>query len=135
MGSVIEYEECPNCKFEESFMTDFYYKTGEEFGLCSKCGCTHSHFIKRDVNGKPLLIDPEKKCTFDNIVFESSENFSPFGASRLKLKDHIATQVGTLIEERDYLEFKKYCDTHKDIIESAVVSRFADSYHITETLI
>ena len=34
MGSVIDYIECPNCKGEDAAVSDYYYKTGEEYIFC-----------------------------------------------------------------------------------------------------
>lgn len=37
MGSVLSDIECPSCGFEHA-TSDFYYKTGEEYIFCSRCG-------------------------------------------------------------------------------------------------
>lgn len=134
MGSVIDYMDCPNCHSEETFMTDFYYKTGEEFALCTECGCTHSHFIKRDNDGVPVLQNPDKPNSFDNIVYETSEAHSPFGAYSLRYKNMKAGQIGTLLNMNEYNTFKSYCSFNKDTIEKAIVSRLIKGTIVKETL-
>jgi hypothetical protein len=41
MGSVQDCVTCPRCKNKEAFM-DLYYKTGEVFVLCDRCGYNYS---------------------------------------------------------------------------------------------
>lgn len=45
MGSVIDYQECPNCKMEAAM--DFYYKTGEEYMNCPHCGISNGYLTHR----------------------------------------------------------------------------------------
>ena len=44
MGSVIDYIECPHCG-QEAYI-DFYYKTGEEYINCNKCGYQENIFVE-----------------------------------------------------------------------------------------
>lgn len=41
MGSVISFENCPKCKGLETYSRDYYYRTGEEYCMCSVCGYYH----------------------------------------------------------------------------------------------
>lgn len=44
MGSIVDYIDCPRCK-EPNCISDFYYKTGEEFMFCDSCGYSKSIYI------------------------------------------------------------------------------------------
>ena len=49
MGSVLDHIECPECKCEEA-THDFYYKSGEEYVNCPRCGYHYSQ--TRKINPK-----------------------------------------------------------------------------------
>lgn len=55
MGSVIDYEACPKCK--GLMMTDTYYKSGEEYHFCYRCGYHLAWEMKRDDNGEIIFIN------------------------------------------------------------------------------
>lgn len=50
MSSVISRSKCPKCKGEDTFVSDYYYRSGEEYCFCKQCGYSHKHFLKRDEN-------------------------------------------------------------------------------------
>ena len=123
MGSVIDYIECPNCKTEA--MSDFYYKTGEEYINCSNCGYHRSAtIINRDKNLNEL--------TESDWNIEELKN--PFGAYRLKVYHSVATQCGSLENETQYNELKKNIEADVEI-EYCSVSRFIDNKIVEELLI
>ena len=123
MGSVIDYIECPNCKTEA--MSDFYYKTGEEYINCSNCGYHRSAtIINRDKNLNEL--------TDSDWNIEELKN--PFGAYRLKVYHSVATQCGSLENETQYNELKKNIEADVEI-EYCSVSRFIDNKIVEELLI
>ena len=123
MGSVIDYIECPNCKTEA--MSDFYYKTGEEYINCNNCGYHRSAtIINRDKNLNEL--------TESDWNIEELKN--PFGAYRLKVYHSVATQCGSLENETQYNELKKNIEADVEI-EYCSVSRFIDNKIVEELLI
>ena len=123
MGSVIDYIECPNCKTEA--MSDFYYKTGEEYINCNNCGYHRSAtIINRDKNLNEL--------TESDWNIEELKN--PFGAYRLKVYHSVATQCGSLENEIQYNELKKNIEADVEI-EYCSVSRFIDNKIVEELLI
>ena len=123
MGSVIDYIECVNCKTEA--MSDFYYKTGEEYINCSNCGYHRSAtIINRDKNLNEL--------TDSDWNIEELKN--PFGAYRLKVYHSVATQCGSLENETQYNELKKNIEADVEI-EYCSVSRFIDNKIVEELLI
>ena len=123
MGSVIDYIECPNCKTEA--MSDFYYKTGEEYINCNNCGYHRSAtIINRDKNLNEL--------TDSDWNIEELKN--PFGAYRLKVYHSVSTQCGSLENEEQYNELKKNIEADVEI-EYCSVSRFIDNKIVEELLI
>lgn len=67
MGSIMEYETCPNCGSEESYIRDYYYKSDEEYCFCSKCGHVHNYFM---TNQKIRVVVPFKtlkKKIYDEV--------------------------------------------------------------------
>ena len=123
MGSVIDYIECPNCKTEA--MSDFYYKTGEEYINCNNCGYHRSAtIINRDKNLNEL--------TESDWNIEELKN--PFGAYRLKVYHSVATQCGSLENETQYNDLKKNIEADVEI-EYCSVSRFIDNKIVEELLI
>ena len=123
MGSVIDYIECPNCKTEA--MSDFYYKTGEEYINCNNCGYHRSAtIINRDKNLNELT----------ESDWNIKELKNPFGAYRLKVYHSVATQCGSLENEIQYNELKKNIEADVEI-EYCSVSRFIDNKIVEELLI
>lgn len=52
MGRVISTIECPQCG--GLYNTDYYYRTGEEYRVCSRCGRHEEWLLERDEAGKPV---------------------------------------------------------------------------------
>ena len=85
MGSVIGEVTCPNCNNETAY-NDYKYKTGEEFVVCTECGYTFEFFIKRNKDGKPILLNKDKGKTFDNIKYVKKEVKRPYCSISVKAK-------------------------------------------------
>jgi len=96
MGSVLDFVECPRCKFEEA-MLDCFYKTGEEYLFCERCGFTHKTELVRNKNGD-IIFDKDKRVKFT----EKTEN--PTGAFAIQMKGAIATTVGNYSIKKQFLD-------------------------------
>ena len=125
MGSVIEYIDCPNCGSPDCF-DDFYYKTGEEYIFCNKCGYHRSsHIISREKSLDQLTEND----------WEYNESTSPYGAYRYSLIGNIGSTCGTLETESDADEFRIEMERNENgAIEYASISRFIDN-QIVETIL
>jgi Zn ribbon nucleic-acid-binding protein len=132
MGSVIDYIECPNCK--EEAVSDYYYKTGEEYINCSSCGYHYSYIIKRDDEGKMIKIDESKEFAIDNVVREEKELKEPYCAYRIKYYGSVATQCGSLSNKSEYNDLVHHIIDNDKNIEYASVSKLVNENIITETL-
>ena len=65
MGSVISYEKCSQCGGVYSI--DYYYRTGEEYRFCQRCGKVHNHAIVRDENSN-YCYDEDGKLKFEDVI-------------------------------------------------------------------
>lgn len=123
MGSVIDYQDCPNCGQEA--WSDFYYKTGEEYTSCNHCGYFRSVVI---INREKRL----NELTDDDWSLTEIKN--PYGAFRYKLTGEVATTCGTLENEDAANEFRIEMERNENgAIEFASMSRFVDG-QIVETI-
>jgi Zn ribbon nucleic-acid-binding protein len=116
MGSVIDYQECPNCKMEAT--SDFYYKTGEEYVNCPHCGYHYSATIK---NREKLLNELTKED------WDILEHKNPYGCFRYKMAGDIHYHIGTLVTEEDANNFRVAMKLeYQDHVEMAYISRVVD---------
>lgn len=95
MGSIIDYIECPNCKTEAH---SDYYKSGEEYINCNNCGYYYSATIKSRDKAYSELTDED---------WNIQECVSPFGSYRLKYKESVSTECGSLRNEAEWNELVK----------------------------
>lgn len=123
MGSVIEHIECPNCKLEASL--DFYYKTGEEFVVCTNCGYHKSTYIDRS--------DDYEDVSEPKWVTEELKN--PYGLYRLKYKSDAFTKLGSLENEQHWTDFVSEVMTDTQDIEYFTLNRLVDNKIETTTII
>ena len=132
MGSVIDYIECPHCKSEA--YNDFYYKTGEEYINCQNCGYHYSATYKRDDDGEFVTKDGTNNYTFDNLIMETKELKNPYGAYRIKHYDSVAYECGSIENETEYNELKRYSSDDPNI-ELSTISRFVNGEIVVEDII
>jgi len=125
MGSVIDYIECPHCEHEA--YSDFYYKTGEEYVNCQNCGYHYSATFKTDDEGEYITKDGTDNYSLDNMIMEINEIKNPYGAYRIKYKDTVAYECGSLTDEKEYDMLVTVLTMADDReIELFTVSRFVD---------
>ena len=126
MGSVIDYIECPNCKTEA--FSDFYYKTGEEYINCNNCGYYYSATIKSRDKAYSELTDED---------WNIQECISPFGAYRLKYKESVSTECGSLRNEAEWNELVKNVkeDDQYSQVEYFQLSQFIEGQIVVEHVI
>ena len=126
MGSVIDYIECPNCKAEAH--SDFYYKSGEEYINCNNCGYYYSATIKSRDKAYSELTDED---------WNIQECISPFGAYRLKYKESVSTQCGSLRNEAEWNELVKNVkeDDQYSQVEYFQLSQFIDEQIVTQHIV
>ena len=127
MGSVIGYIDCPRCK-QDNCISDFYYKTGEEYVSCGDCGYYYSFVIKRDSEGKMIKIDETKELSVDNVLRKETLIDNPYGSFITEF-DNGMRSCGTLETKEDYDKFVSeivsFTNQENSIVE-ATVSRFID---------
>jgi hypothetical protein len=97
MGSVIDYGDCEKCGSEESFYTDYRYKTGEFDSFCHQCGKTQALHILRDEDYKPL-IDEKGDIMVEEIDKE------PYGVLEEESLKHPGSKCYSVLEVEEDLE-------------------------------
>ena len=103
MGSVISDIECPNCHSPYAY-NDYYYKTGEEFTICSDCGYYFAYEIDRD----------EKS---DNLSFKTTIIDKPYGSYSISGIKSGGGMMGSL-ESKDQLD--EIINAYREKIEPVV---------------
>ena len=124
MGSIIDYIECPNCG-EEAFM-ELYYKTGEEYTFCPKCGYTKEISLKN----RDKALD---ELTAED--WEVKENKNPVGVYHAKEYGRMSTTCGSFNNELDMERMKNDVRENSEGVESFIITRYIDGKHISETII
>lgn len=113
MGSVIDYIVCPRCNMDDC-ISDFNYKTGEEFTFCDSCGYSKSvYIINRD---KPINDLTDSDWNIDEIK-------EPYCCYRMSYNlDKYELQSIETIEE--YNEFLNNIFKNIDKIKDLTISRY-----------
>jgi len=133
MGSVIEHIECPNCKGEA--VSDFYYKTGEEYIFCTQCGYQHNFYYERNEDGSYKLKDTNKPQYFNNLIPVEEEIKNPYGTYKIKIKEASGHSLGTLEKEEDFgVLYQQVNEGEIENLEYCEVCRFVNGKFETERL-
>ena len=123
MASVLDFIDCPNCGKEA--ISDFYYKTGEEYINCQHCGYHYSAFIKHRNKALNTLTEED---------WEIKEVKQPYGAYTYKMCGEIGVTCGTLITESDADEFRVQIKL-EDHVDFATIKRVVDNKEIVEHVV
>lgn len=134
MGSVGSCITCENCGNEEAY-EEYYYKTGEFYISCDKCGYRHNAYFKRDDQGDLILKDPNAKIDGPNLIPVEEILKNPYGAFIVKYTDGISS-IGSLESEEAYDEFlnKVKSDEDMSMVQSVVINRYVDKRFIAENI-
>ena len=115
MGSVMDYVECSQCG--GAMFTDYYYKSGEEYWICKRCG----------KHGKVELVRDEER----NVIFDErgnpkycEEDVASFGCAKITIKGHGASLscFNKPITEEDKQAFFKMLEDEKVDKEQSYLS-------------
>lgn len=122
MGSVIGEIQCPKCKSEEA-VSDYYYKSNEEYIYCSDCGYTLTDHYKRDDQGQLITKDGTRDLKFDNLVRETIENTTNYGAYKYHAKNG-GGAMGVIETKEAFDEIIELFKKNSEEYEDAQVSYF-----------
>lgn len=104
MGSVVNYESCPQCGGE--YVEDFNYRTEEEKRVCFRCGRREKWKHVIDELGVPVL-DEQGNCVMEYSLQEG------FGCAKVLYKDGFGQFIN--FNEPINEEYKtKFLDWMKD---------------------
>ena len=109
MGSTISNEKCSQCG--GIYVIDYYYRTGEEYQFCQRCGKLHNHAIVRDEN-KNYCYDENGKLKFEDV---SSQGFGCMAIASKGFKSiyHLDKPVDEEIK-KEYLGILEEDEIDKD---------------------
>jgi hypothetical protein len=124
MGSTIESITCQHCGNTETYY-EFYYKTGEEYTNCNKCGYYYSSMWKRDDNGLLMTKDGTDDLSWENLINETHELADPYGAYTIKYIGETITRCGSIVDEHGLTEIINNVK-QDSTVELFSVSRFVD---------
>lgn len=98
MGSVMDYVACPQCG--GTMFTDYYYKSGEEYWMCKRCGKHGKIEIIRDDEGN-VVFDEKGKLQY------KEEDVKGYGCAKIAVTGHGASLscLGSPITEDDKKNF------------------------------
>ena len=100
MGSVMDFADCPVCGYEHGCFIDFYYKSGEEYRGCERCGYTY----RREIINRDEL---DNIYNTDNWVpkFETEEHLDGFGVFRYHTES--GGGMGRFKSKNEYKDFEE----------------------------
>lgn len=81
MGSVIDYEACPKCA--GVMMVDHYYRSGEEYSMCQRCGYYRAVTMKRDEEKNIIFVEYDG----NEVPDLEEEVHEGFGSYRIMSKE------------------------------------------------
>lgn len=99
MASVFDLEKCQDCGGVR--FVDFYWKSGEEYSFCKRCGTHFSRTMVRDENGKVV---------FEGDFPKFEETYQKgYGVYRIQSTDEVSASVGQLkeISEESLVDMKE----------------------------
>lgn len=115
MGSISDIIICPKCGSEAS--EEFYYKTGEEFILCTHCGYTRKFYITNmDLVREDDEVMPEYKL----------EELLGYGSYQIKPKGAAYNEVGSFALPDSEQEFISMVNESQDELDYAAYTTFKD---------
>lgn len=104
MGSVLSEMKCPQCG--GVMITDYYYKTAEEYRFCNSCGKYESWTVIRDAEGKAVL-KKNGKVKFKHI------NHKGYGCAHIAFTNGVSqnSYFSSPIRKKDENEFLRILDS------------------------
>lgn len=129
MGSVMDYVDCPQCGGQDTMFRDYYYKSGEEYWMCKRCGKHGKVEIVRDDNGN-VIFDEQGKVSYNE------EDLKGYGCAKIATVGHGATLscFSNPITEEDKKEFLKILEEKEIDKEHSYLSSWNDETESVEML-
>lgn len=104
MASLIDIIECPQCG--GLYSTDYYYRTGEEYRHCVRCGRYEEYVLVRGEDGKPVKGEDEYYQMEHKLV-------EGLGSAKIALKNGFA-QISSLTQSVDQGIIDKFHEIMED---------------------
>ena len=112
MSSVLDYQQCPQCKFEQA---DFEYKsrTFEEYLQCRRCG--YCEYVDRE-------IDDEGNVTYKHRIIEGAGVLFYRGKDAIAFVSHYIPTQEEVTKAGDWLRTELAAGTLR--VDSSYLSRW-----------
>jgi len=113
MGSVLSEEVCPKCKYEFAF-SDLYYKSGEEYFFCERCGYNYKVIRIIDKPKTIKIYEQVKKLLSEGKVEEAHREAGiKYSITDQNGKTTSSENVDILRKEADVKDFLKRIEDYK----------------------
>ena len=127
MGSVMDYVACPQCG--GTMFTDYYYKSGEEYWMCKRCGKHGKVELVRNDNGE-VIFDVKGKVDY------KTEDVDGYGCAKIAITGHGASFscFNKPITEEDKKAFFEALEEEKVDKEHSYLSYWNEETQLIEML-
>lgn len=110
MSSTIDYLDCPYCHSKGTFVSDFYYRTDEEYCFCTNCGSHYNVTLNRDSSGKPVFNTP-KHYDFGKIEIKAEIENNTVAVATIDNKAMFDCYNNHIAEPKAFAEcFPAFCN-------------------------
>ena len=120
MGSVQDYGKCKDCGGVR--FIDDYWKTGEQYNHCMRCGSGASYTLKRNEDN-PAIKDAEGRYVYNEEVhqghgiygiYDKESGFGQVGTFNKAITEDTIEEFGKIIEQDDVDEERSYLAKWED---------------------
>ena len=118
MGSVIGFMQCPQCGYEKAGY-DYYYKSREDFIICTRCGYYHAIQLVKDS---------------DEIEYVTEERIC-IAATQATMKNNPTKILGGVKTKKEMREFRKSVKKDRETIAIAELRYKKDDEWIIEDVL
>jgi len=130
MGSVMSNATCPSCEFEGA-QDDFYYKTGEQYMSCPRCGYFEGHTILSDEDGN----FKRYKSGAKKGEFKWKHEITKGGISfRYRPKGAVASSCGG-IPKRKLNDFLEWVQNNRNTFEEVFITYKENNKWLTKDVL
>jgi len=115
MGSVIDVTKCPRCG-QDTYQTDYYYHTDEEYCFCTSCGTYHNVHLHRDAEHK-VITRPNGHFDFGKIklIARIESNEEPLAETVINSREDFDAYNNHIGNPKAFQEqFPELCKTITD---------------------
>lgn len=133
MGSVQDYIKCPECAGVA--FNDFYYKTGEEYTFCKRCGLSETWTIKRNDEKQPMFdkkgrlqLEHNKEKGYGVYRIMNHEGFGQYGCFNEPITDEVIEDFRKIFQQDDVDEESSYLAKWEDGEQTILLGKLLEPF-------